>query len=193
MLTIDRWLRWRPFNEWSDESLGHEPPKPPKPAFEGLEGSISQEMSNLIDAHDPVASSKTSEPDTIPPHDPDAWRADFGRWLAENCIHREGREDSAGIGCLWVDFCEWAITDDSVPCTRLTFEHLLEDAGFRCADGMAAGLLLESPLRLSERASGQQDSSTATLIAAQAKVRNPANKRERRDDRGSISDIAPKV
>jgi len=34
----------------------------------------------------------------IPPHDPAEWREDFARWMAEDCIHRAGREDSAGIG-----------------------------------------------------------------------------------------------
>ena len=80
--------------------------------------------------------------DDLPDHDPDAWREDLSRWLGENCIHREGREDSGGIGTLLLDFAEWCIKHDAVPCTRGTFERLLWDAGFPLKDGMAAGLLL---------------------------------------------------
>jgi hypothetical protein len=70
----------------------------------------------------------------------------LGLWMLARCVYRQGYEDSAGISCLWIDFCEWAVTADSVPCTRRTFERLLADAGFRCADGMAAGLLLRVDL-----------------------------------------------
>ena len=79
-------------------------------------------------------------------HSPDAWRQDFTLWRAERCVSRQGYEDSGGISFLWIDFCEWAAGCDSVPCTRRTFERLLSDAGFRCADGMAAGLLLRVDL-----------------------------------------------
>jgi hypothetical protein len=80
------------------------------------------------------------------PDSPDAWREDFARWRAERCVSRQGYEDSAGIGCLLLDFAEWCIGHDAVPCQRATFETLVEEAGFRCADGMAAGLVLKVDL-----------------------------------------------
>lgn len=131
MVTIDRWRNWQPSNEKFGTSPECEPPKPPKPTFEGFEGSISEQTQNFSDR---------------PPDAPDAWREDFSRWKIENCVHRDGREDWGGVGCLWVDFCEWAVSNDSVPCQRATFERLLEEAGFSCAEGMVAGLLLRADL-----------------------------------------------
>jgi hypothetical protein len=151
MLAIDRWRNWRPLDEKSNESLGCEPPKPSEHTSDGFEGSFSGRMQNFS---------------SLPPDAPDAWREDFARWRTERCVSRQSREDSAGIGCLWVDFCEWAVGSDSVPCTRATFERLLSDAGFRCADGMANGLLLrvdmEAVLRFqaAPEASGQSARAT---------------------------------
>lgn len=88
-------------------------------------------------------------------HDPDAWRPDFARWRAERCVSRQGYEDSGGIGCLLVDFAEWCIAHDAVPCQRATFEMLLQDAGFPLMDGLAHGLVLKVDLEavlLSQRA-----------------------------------------
>jgi hypothetical protein len=79
-------------------------------------------------------------------NDPEPWAEDFFRWIPERCISREGREDWGGVGCLWVDFCEWAVQNDSVPCQRKTFEQLLQDAGFPVEDGMACGLVLAGDL-----------------------------------------------
>lgn len=129
MLTIDRWRNWRPSEERFDESPGCEPPKPSKSAFEGFEGSTSEQVQNFSDR---------------PSDEPEAWRPDFNRWMAANCIHREGRDDWGGIGFLHVDFCEWAVSNDSVPCQRGTFERLLLDDGFLCVDGMASGLVLRT-------------------------------------------------
>src|SRR5580698_73727 len=55
---------------------------------------------------------------------PGAWKEDFTRWVSERCVQREGRDDWGGIGGLWVDFCEWVIDRESVPCPRPTFERL---------------------------------------------------------------------
>jgi hypothetical protein len=73
---------------------------------------------------------------------PGAWKEDFTRWVSERCINREDRDDWGGIGSLWVDFCEWVVGRDSVPCIRWTFERLLDNAGFLCSDGMVSGLIL---------------------------------------------------
>jgi hypothetical protein len=130
MLTIDRWRNWRPSDEKFSEFSRCEPPKPPEPTFESFEGSILGKIPNFSD---------------VPPEDdPAAWSEDFARWQAENCIHREGWDDWGGIGSLWVDFCEWTVGRDSVPCTRRTFERLLDDAGFLCSEGMVSGLILRA-------------------------------------------------
>ena len=131
MLAIDRWRKWQPSDKKLDESPGYEPSKPSEPTFGGFEGSDSRKIQNFSE----------SVPDA-----PQAWREDFARWEAENCIHREGRDDWGGIGCLWVDFCEWAVSHNSVRCDRRTFERLLADDGFRCAEGMVAGLVLRVDL-----------------------------------------------
>lgn len=80
------------------------------------------------------------------PDSPDVWREDFARWAAESCIRRDGRGDSASIGCLLLDFGEWSCAHNSVSCKRATFERLLWDAGFRCADGLVEGIVLKADL-----------------------------------------------
>lgn len=83
----------------------------------------------------------------IAEHDPAEWQEDFTRWKAENCAHREDREDWGGIGALLVDFAEWCCSRDAVPCTRATFERLVRDAGFRCTEGGVTGLVLREDLK----------------------------------------------
>lgn len=76
-------------------------------------------------------------------HDPGAWSDDFLMWLKSGRImHREGRDDWGGVGSLHIDFCEWAVTHDAVPCTRRTFERLLEEGNFHIADGLVRGVVL---------------------------------------------------
>jgi hypothetical protein len=148
MLAIDRWRKWRPSGEKFEDSPGCEPSKPSEPTFEGFEGFTSEQIQNF--------------PDVFQDHAPAAWREDFSQWRAENCIHREGCEDSAGIGCLLLDFAKWCIAHQGVPCQRAVFETLLEEAGFRCADGMAAGMVLKVDLetvlrsQAAPRAAGRQ-------------------------------------
>lgn len=96
----------------------------------------------------------------MPAHEPDARREDFARWVAQNCIHREGRDDWGGIGVLYVNFAEWCVWHDSTHCERCTFEWMLEDAGFRCKEGMAAGLLLKVDLEAVLRFQGAAGSGT---------------------------------
>jgi hypothetical protein len=137
MLAIDRWRKWRPSDEKFEEFPECEPSKPSEPTFEGFEGSTSGQMQNLSDAP--------------PDHDPAAWREDFARWRAERCVSRQGYEDSAGIGCLLVDFAEWCCAHDAVPCQRAVFEMLLNEGGFRCAEGMATGIVLKVDLEAALR------------------------------------------
>jgi hypothetical protein len=132
MLAIDRWRKWRPSDKKFSETSRCEPSKPSEHTFEGFEGSTVGQMRDFSDAPSD--------------HDPAAWREDFAGWRVESCIHREGRQDSGGIGCLWVDFCEWTVGRDSVPCPRRTFERLLEDAGLLVVDGLVSGLILRSDL-----------------------------------------------
>jgi hypothetical protein len=78
--------------------------------------------------------------------DPAAWLEDFQQWIDANCIHRQGKDDWTGIGALHVDFCEWTVKNDSVPCQRRAFERLLVEAGFQFSHGMVGGLLLKRDL-----------------------------------------------
>jgi hypothetical protein len=100
-------------------------------------------------------------------HDPAAWSEDFDKWRAENCAHREGKDDWGGIGALLVDFAEWCVARNSVPCsTRATFERLLRDAGFRLNVGMVAGLVLRADLEavLRYRDSDYRKTMTSGLV-----------------------------
>jgi hypothetical protein len=80
-------------------------------------------------------------------HDHEAWSADFAIWMKERCAHREGKDDWGGVGPMMLDFGEWAVSHNSVPCTRLVLEALLRDAGFHVANGMVQGLVLRVDLR----------------------------------------------
>lgn len=37
-------------------------------------------------------------------HDHEAWAADFAIWMQERAAHREGKDDSGGVGAMVVDF-----------------------------------------------------------------------------------------
>jgi hypothetical protein len=78
--------------------------------------------------------------------DHEAWAEDFAAWMKERCAHREGKDDWGGIGGMLVDFGEWAVGHNSVPCTRLVLEALLRAAGFHVANGMVQGLVLRIDL-----------------------------------------------
>lgn len=133
MLTCDRWRNWNPADEKFADSPESEPAKPSEPTFEGFEGATSEQRPNFSAA--------------FPNPTPAAWWEDFVRWTAENCAHREGKDDWGGIGALLVDFAEWCVSRAAVPCwCRATFEQLLWDAGFRCDEGMVAGLVLRADL-----------------------------------------------
>jgi hypothetical protein len=96
-----------------------------------------------------VSRRSTSIPgsDQVPAQDPAAWKDDFVSWKAEQCAHREDKDDSGAIGKLLVSFAEWCVARDAVPCwCRETFERLLQDAGFPCKAGWVMGLVLRRDL-----------------------------------------------
>lgn len=99
---------------------------------------------NMPRTEPPQAAHEATEGMSI--HAPEAWRLNFARWRAERCVSRICYEDSAGIGCLLLDFAEWCTAHEAESCQRAKFEALLEEAGFRCAEGMAAGLVLKVDL-----------------------------------------------
>jgi hypothetical protein len=111
-----------------------------------LEGR-REPRSSLVVNQNSESAGVPATPEEIPDHDPTAWRADFHRWMANSCVCREGKDDWGGVGTLWVDFYEWAVVHNSVPCTRRTFERLLGDAGFRLENGMVSHLLLKADLQ----------------------------------------------
>jgi hypothetical protein len=146
VLAIDRWRKWRPSDEKFAESLTYAPPNPPKPVFEGFEGSISGQMPNFSDTPDPGASLQEAEPASIPPHDLAEWREPFDRWMNAVCV-RDPR-CFGGVGCLHIAYCEWQVRRGGRACPRDTFERLLEGAGF--LTGEVAGVVLVSGLTFRE-------------------------------------------
>jgi len=93
--------------------------------------------------------SNTNAPSrSIPPHDPEAWRAPFFAWLDSQCaLHQRA---FGGLVCLHLAFCEWEQTRGGVPCTRETFAALLAELGFLI--GEVKGTLLVSGLILKDDA-----------------------------------------
>jgi hypothetical protein len=111
---------------------------------------------------------------SAPEHDPEAWRSDFSLWMYQNCVCREGYDDSGGIRFLWDDFNDWAIAHNSVPCLRSTFERLLVDAGFELRDSMVLGLVLREDLKI------WQEMNAATSLPpapARSVIRRPRRRR----------------
>ena len=75
------------------------------------------------------------------------WQGDFDDWKAQRCVHREDKDDWGGISALLVDFAEWCVARNAVPCSaRATFEQLITAAGFHLNEGMVAGLVLRVDL-----------------------------------------------
>lgn len=134
MQAINRWRNWTPTGEKFGDSLNLELPKLTKPAF-----GVSKPASVSFVSSIPGQTQNFS--DAIPIHDPAAWAEDFHRWALANCVYRD--RCFGGIGCLHRDFGEWAVSHESVPCTRDVFEQLLRDAGFLFADGLVYGLILK--------------------------------------------------
>lgn len=81
----------------------------------------------------------------LSPDDPSDWAEDFHRWVLSRCIYRA--RCFGETGALYIDFCEWAVLVDSLPCMRATFEALLREAGLLFADGMVSGLILKANLK----------------------------------------------
>ena len=125
MQSIDYWRNWTPGKQIIEEQSKAEPTKPTKP---NSVGSVS------------------SHPGCVPIISPEAWSADFDVWMQARCAHREGKDDWGGIGPMLVDFGEWAVSHNSVPCTRQVLEALLRAAGFIVMDGMVQGLVLSADL-----------------------------------------------
>jgi hypothetical protein len=98
----------------------------------------AMEALDLVCRNSPI--SAPQDRSTISAVDPFAWAEDFHRWALSRCAYRD--RCFGGIGVLHRDFCEWAASHESVPCTRRTFEQLLSQSGFYFAEGMVSGLIL---------------------------------------------------
>jgi hypothetical protein len=140
MLGIDRWLSWRPADEKFDASPKCELPKPTEPISEADEGTSVSSVSSDFGQTPNFSGGMAHQ-------DHEAWSADFVAWLRERGAHRQGKDDCGGVGPMLVDFGEWSVAHNSVPCTRLVLEALLRDAGFHVANGMVQGLVLLADLR----------------------------------------------
>jgi hypothetical protein len=140
-MSMSRWLRWTPLGgPIFGTSLDPAPPKPPKPSFEGFEGSPLGIFQKIEPPAPRLPESGSKVPDGIPPHDPAEWRGPFVRWLESSCAYHP--RCFGGIGCLHVAFCTWEIAHNGVPCTRDTFERMLEESGHLIAEGLVSGLIL---------------------------------------------------
>jgi hypothetical protein len=78
-------------------------------------------------------------------HECEAWLPDCAQWMRTNCAVDLNACQS--VGSLHVAFCEWTARNNSVPCRRDVFEHLLDRVGVPCGDGFTQGLILSVDLR----------------------------------------------
>jgi hypothetical protein len=72
------------------------------------------------------------------------WAEEFHRWALSRCVFRD--RCFGGIGSLHCDWCEWQVSHNDVPASRVVFEGLLRDSGFLFADGLVYGLILGEDL-----------------------------------------------
>jgi len=133
MLASRRWRDWRP-SEIRLESRELEAPEPPKLA------SVSSVSCNL------GPSQRIAPSEEIPPHDPAEWREPLIRWVGSVCM--SDPRCWGGVGSLHLAFCEWAIAQCDVPCTRFVFECLLRELGFEIDE--IAGVVLVDGLTFRE-------------------------------------------
>jgi hypothetical protein len=115
---FNRWREWLKPEKFSDPSENEltEPTETPPEAI----------LSVLAVA--PLAESKRNEKlASIPPHDPAEWRKPFSRWRAAACV-RSSRAFGS-VTSLHLAYCDWEVRQGGVPCTRPTFDLLLQECG----------------------------------------------------------------
>jgi hypothetical protein len=137
MQSINHWRNWTPERQRKIEDCAEvEPTKPTKPDSVSFVSSIPYQV--------PIISSASTG---LAEEDPACWQEDFTRWMHECCTHREGFEDWGGVGGLLVDFAEWQVRHNSVPCDRRTFGALVRSAGWPIDHyGLVPGLILKVDL-----------------------------------------------
>ena len=100
---------------------------------------------------DPGALGRITAAGDIPIDDPAEWREPFARWMNSDCV--SDPRCSSGVGCLHIAFCEWAITQNDVPCKRFPFECMLRESGFPIdeisGEVMVFGLILRGDFEAS--------------------------------------------
>jgi hypothetical protein len=74
-------------------------------------------------------------------HDPAEWAPEFNAWVLHQCIFRDFCTSSTDV--LHAAFCDWCLSNRSVPCRTNTFEELLERNGFCIDAAMVHGLILK--------------------------------------------------
>ena len=81
-------------------------------------------------------------------------------WLDEHCVLSS--RCFAGLSCLHLDFCEWMIARNEVPCTRTMFEAFLAELSFLFAEvdgtSLVSGLILRTDFEIAfQRAGGEAE------------------------------------
>jgi hypothetical protein len=74
-------------------------------------------------------------------HDPEEWAPEFQAWVLHQCIFRDCCTSSTDV--LHAGFCDWCLSNRSVPCRNDTFEELLKRTGFCVNASMVHGLILK--------------------------------------------------
>jgi hypothetical protein len=149
---IDRWRKWTPQAKNICDSPEMELTKPTEPPFVSSGSSCSEQTPRFQEE---------------PVHDPAAREDDFRTWFQSSCV-LDSRWSSA-MGPLHVNFAEWCIDRDAVPCTRSTFDALLVRAGFVIdAYAMVPGITLREDWEANTAESTPSRSKDGARIAASA-------------------------
>jgi hypothetical protein len=77
--------------------------------------------------------------------DPAEWREPFRRWLNAACVRRA--RWNGGLNSLHMDFCDWEIANNGVPCKCAMFIALLEELDFKVVEVHGAALVSGLALR----------------------------------------------
>jgi hypothetical protein len=109
--------------------------------------ALSETLRRALEAIDGICENPlipVTPPPAAPTLNPSPWAEDFHRWTLAQCVYH--CRCFGAIGALHCGFCEWLVAHDEIPCSRQTFERLLDGCGFLSADGMVSGLILREDL-----------------------------------------------
>ena len=144
MKSMGYWSKWSPMYEGALEAASSELTKLTKPirnpatmGFVSFGGMPNAAAPGLYPEAVPI---KAVDCELI-----DSWLEDFNQWVIARCTYCDRWFTSISI--LNQDFNDWLLDQDQAPCSRSTFERLLNAADVLSADSLVNGLTIREDTR----------------------------------------------